>query len=154
VEYPSDIKRLATSSDECIRRVVIEQLWGSDRFNPIFAYLEEILTALGMQFYSPGGSVQRRVCILLAELFGVGVTPEYVKYAKNPAVRVGLDLLADEIVRRRGAGAEEFGLGCHDCPRSPSAYRLHKPAVCRGLWWAEIGRGLMFLLVGGWRRIY
>ncbi len=84
--------------DECIRRVVVEELC-ADEFGPIFAYLEKVLTGLGMEFYSPGGSVTRRVWILLAELFGVR---EPSKYLDQMAVRVGLEQLASEVVKRSG----------------------------------------------------
>jgi hypothetical protein len=88
-------------SDEFIRRVVVMQLLKEDRFIPIFVYLERVLAGLGMSFYSPGGSIQRRVCVLLSELFGVSEPDEYSsKYLNSVAVRVGLDLLATEVIQR------------------------------------------------------
>src|SRR5580704_2161570 len=65
--------------DECIRRVVVEQLLYEERFAPVFGYLEQELSGLGMQFYSPGGSIQRRVWTLLRELFGLEIKSEYIK---------------------------------------------------------------------------
>ena len=86
---------------EYIRRVVVEQLWSDQQFAPIFAYLEDVLTELGMQFYSPGGSVPRRVWLLLTELLGVEKrSKELSKYLDSVPVRVGLDLLASEVVKR------------------------------------------------------
>ncbi|MGH6673881.1 MAG: hypothetical protein ACRECV_18180 [Xanthobacteraceae bacterium] len=98
--------RMHKIDGECIRKVIVDQLWGNEQYNPIFTYLEEVLTALGMQFYSPGGSVPRRVWVLLAELFGLEKrSNELSKYLDNKAVRLGLDLLASEVVNRCGAGA-------------------------------------------------
>jgi hypothetical protein len=86
--------------DECICRVLVDELLHEERFAPLFIYLEDELSALGMQFYSPGGSIQRRVWVLLGELFGLRDKSEYIKHS---TVMVGLDLLANEIVAR-----------CHD----------------------------------------
>jgi hypothetical protein len=88
--------------DECVRRIVVEQLLHEERFASVFIYLDRELSALGMQFYSPGGSVQRRVWVLLGELFGLRDKSEYIKHS---TVRVGLDLLANEVATR-----------CHDAP--------------------------------------
>ena len=60
-------------------------------------YLENELSALGMEFHVPPYSVQRRLWVLLGELFGLRDKSEYIKHS---TVRVGLDLLANEIVRR------------------------------------------------------
>jgi len=54
-----------------------------------------------MQFFSPGGSIQRRVVCLLSEAFGVEDF-DYAEYLSNLEVRVGLDLLADEVAKRLG----------------------------------------------------
>lgn len=90
---------------ECIRSVIVDQLWGNEQFNPVFIYLEEVLAVLGMQFYSPGGSVPRRIWVLLTELFGLEKrSKELSKYLDSEAVRVGLDLLASEVVDRCGEG--------------------------------------------------
>jgi hypothetical protein len=89
---------------ECIRSVIVEQLWDNEQFNSVFIYLEEVLTELGMQFYSPGGSSKRRIWNLLTELFGLEERSQYFsKYLDSEAVRVGLDLLASEVVNRCGA---------------------------------------------------
>jgi hypothetical protein len=87
-------------NDECIRRILVEQLRHEEYFLPIFVYLERELSALGMEFYSPGGSVQRRVWVLLGELFGARDKSEYSAYIEHSTVRVGLDLLANEIAKR------------------------------------------------------
>jgi hypothetical protein len=90
---------------ECIRSVIVDQLWGNEQFNPVFIYLEQVLAGLGMQFYSPGGSVPRRLWVMLTELFGLEKrSKELSKYLDSAAVRVGLDLLASEVVNRCGAG--------------------------------------------------
>jgi hypothetical protein len=82
---------------ERIRQVVIEQLLHEEGFAQIFPYLERVLSDLGMEFYSPGGSVQRRVCVLVCELFGL---EPHSKWLDHSAVRIGLDLLASQVVAR------------------------------------------------------
>jgi hypothetical protein len=87
-------------SKEDIRRIVTEELLHESTFGGVFDHLQVMLTSLGMQFYSPGGSIQRRVCILLEEIFGLGTGygPEFIS---NHDVRICLDLLAAEIIKRR-----------------------------------------------------
>jgi hypothetical protein len=59
---------------------------------------------MGMKFFSPGGSIQRRVCGLLGFVFGLKKDdPYYTQFIQPTAVRVGLDLIADEIERRYAA---------------------------------------------------
>jgi hypothetical protein len=97
---PRDWAREANSiNGEYIRKVVNEELYEDSHFAPIFAYLYQVLTALGMEFYSPGGSLQRREWVLLAQLFGFR---EPSGYLKKVEVRVVLDLLANEVLKRRG----------------------------------------------------
>jgi hypothetical protein len=86
-------------TSECIRDIVVDQLLGEESFTPVFLFLEESLSALGMQFYSPGGSIQRRVCQLLGEVFGLYSGRES-KYLSDLSVRVGLDLFANEVTTR------------------------------------------------------
>lgn len=100
---PNGLRELPYSipsiSRQCIRDIVVGQLLDNETFIPIFYFLEDKLSEMGMTFFSPGGSIQRRVCGLLAEMFGLdGMdTSEFIR---NTAVRVGLDLLADEIANR------------------------------------------------------
>lgn len=95
-----ELPRPASEIDsECIRRVVVEELLYAHGFDYIFDFLEDALTALGVEFFSPGGSIQRRVSYLLLEVFGFGALPSS-QYLQDTAVRVGLDLLADEIEKR------------------------------------------------------
>ena len=90
--------------EEFIRVIVINEMLFEEKFIPVFWYLEEVLTDLGMKFSSPGGSVQRRICGFLGFLFGLQKSsPHYTKFLEFTAVRVGLDLIADEIVRRHAA---------------------------------------------------
>lgn len=84
--------------DDCIRRVVVEQLLTEKDFINLFRYLEDILSDLGIQFYSPGGSVQRCVIQLLGEAFGLNSADS--GYLRRHAVRVALDQIADEVERR------------------------------------------------------
>ena len=84
-------------SKECIRNIVVEELLDDDLFSQYFYYLQVVLSEMGVRFYSPGGSIQRRVIGLLAEYFD---PDRRYSYAKTIEVRVGLDPLADEVVKR------------------------------------------------------
>ena len=84
---------------ESIRTVIVDQLTSDPDFQPVFRFLYAKLSDLGMEFYSPGGSIQRKVICLLLELFGLSENG-YSEYLKNGDVRVGLDLISDEIINR------------------------------------------------------
>ena len=86
----------ATTED--IIQIVIE-LFRDTSFYDLFRYLEMELGSLGMHFFSPGGSIQRRVCGLLNEAFGIQDS-ECADYLESLRVRIGLDLLADEVSER------------------------------------------------------
>jgi hypothetical protein len=92
--------------DECIRRILVEQLRHEKYFLPIFVYLDRELSALGWDA-DAGGSVQRRVWVLLRELFGVNKAEYYSAYIKHSTMRIGLDLLANEIAKRCADAAHD-----------------------------------------------
>ena len=102
-ENPNGLRKLPRSDSgidhECIRHVVVEQLLHEGPFVNIFYFLESTLSALGMEFHSPGGSIQRRVCQLLGEVFGLGASG-WSEYLQHTAVRVGLDQITDEVAKR------------------------------------------------------
>jgi len=83
---------------DCIRQVVVDQLLAEEHFIKLFRFLEDTLSKLGMQFYSPGGSIQRRVVQLLGEAFGLSDANS--GYLTRNAVRVALDQIADEVEKR------------------------------------------------------
>lgn len=84
---------------EIIRKVIVDQLITDPDFQPVFGFLYAKLADLGMEFYSPGGSIQRKAIYLLLEIFGLSENG-YSEYLKNIDVRVGLDLISDEIINR------------------------------------------------------
>ena len=103
--HPDGMKKLPrTPSDidsEFIRRTLIEELLPDEKINFVFYYLEDVLTDMGMKFFSPGGSLQRKVCGLLEFVFGLAEARlPYTKFLESTRVRIGLDLVADEIERR------------------------------------------------------
>lgn len=102
-ENPNGLRKLPRPESEvdheCIRRVVVEQLVKEEPFVNVFRFLEDTLSTLGMEFYSPGGSIQRRVCQLLGEVFGLGISG-WSEYLQHTVVRVGLDQIADEVAKR------------------------------------------------------
>jgi hypothetical protein len=82
---------------EFILKVVVEELQREDPFIRYFYYLQEVLSGMGESFSSPGGSIQRRVITLLAEVFGLA---RGYSYPDSIEVRVALDPLADEVAKR------------------------------------------------------
>lgn len=102
---PNGMRQLPRASQlidsECIRRVIVDELHNDQTFAPVFAFLFEALSSLGMEFYSPGGSLQRRVWGLLEIVFGLAASNHYfARYLEDRSVRIGIDLLADEVERR------------------------------------------------------
>ena len=107
-EHPDGMKKLPYSSSgidsEFIRRTVIEELLPDEKFYFVFYFLEDVLLEMGMKFSSPGGSIQRSIWGMLEFVFGLEEDyPPYTKFLQSTAVRIGLDLLADEIERRYAA---------------------------------------------------
>jgi len=85
-------------TDEDIRHLVIDQLLKEDTYMDTFRFLEESLADAGMKFSSPGGSFQRRLCGVLGEVFGL--CPLHCQYFQSSAVRVGLDIVAQIVMKR------------------------------------------------------
>jgi hypothetical protein len=94
---------------ECIWRIVPQELAREPDFAPAFRYLFETLSSLGMEFYSPGGSLVRCVSGLVESAFGFE-SNGFAHYLEDRSVRIGVDLLADEVERR-----------CSATPSSPQA---------------------------------
>lgn len=114
---PSGLRELPYSAPnityDCIRSVVVDQLLGEEFFIPIFVFLEDSLTEMGMQFYSPGGSIQRRACQLVGEVFGLGYG-EKSEYLSDQSVRIALDFIVDEVAKRcQGAQVETNAVQPH-----------------------------------------
>ena len=82
---------------EFILKVVVEELLKDEAFIRYFYYLQDVLSGMGENFFSPGGSIQRRVITLLSEVFGLS---RWRSYSHSFDVRVGLDPLADEVAKR------------------------------------------------------
>jgi|GEM_PF-588818 len=80
---------------------VVSQLFDEDSLAPILRFLEESLIATGVQFFSPGGTFERYLLGLMQEVFGLH---EYHNYyepeLKNTAVRIGVDIIANEVIQR------------------------------------------------------
>jgi len=102
-DNPSGLRELPYCAQgvtrDCIRDVVVIQLLHEESFALVFLFLEESVSSMGMQFFSPGGRIQRRVWWLLGEVFGLE-GGEGAKYLRDISVRVGLDLIADEVAKR------------------------------------------------------
>ena len=88
---------------ECIRHVVVDQLLEEDSFAALFSFLLTTLSSMGVEFFSPGGSIQRRVCALLGAVFGLEGSEES-ECLRNTAVRIALDPIADEVTKRKQEG--------------------------------------------------
>ena len=88
---------------EYILKVVVEELLPNEAFVPHFRYLKEELTARGYEFYSPGGTIQRRVMGLLDFLLNKKTENDrYTDLVKDVEIRVALDPLAEEVIKRYG----------------------------------------------------
>jgi hypothetical protein len=98
---------------EFVLQELRDKIWHDKEFENLISYLESSLIKHGMSFYSPGGSSLRRIVGLLNDYFGL--TNDIYKKATNSSVkisnvksqfiqhidvRIGLDLLADEIEKR------------------------------------------------------
>lgn len=79
----------------------INTLLSDSSLGAVFVFLERSLSAVGMEFFSPGGSFERRLYVLLGAMFGADsdVPSYFSNYIRDTAVRVALDTLADEVVR-------------------------------------------------------
>lgn len=86
-------------SVERIRQIIVGQLLYEPPYPDYFRFVSESLSSLGVEFYAPGGSVQRRVWQLLIELFGIE-DGEWSEFLYSVRVRAGLDELADEVAAR------------------------------------------------------
>lgn len=74
---------------EAIREVVVEDAVFANGTRDVLPLLEERLSALGVQFFSPGGSIERKLTVLLWTLFaGVTPTSEHALWQKDPLVRL------------------------------------------------------------------
>lgn len=85
-----------------IARIVLDQLPNEKEFLDVLDLLEQALSRLGMKFYSPGGSIQRRALQLLGEVFGL--TP-VSGYLRSNEVRICLDQIADAVEAKFIQGA-------------------------------------------------
>lgn len=93
-------RRESSVDEDGIRKVVVDQLLNEGEFQILFTYLETTLSDLGMEFHSPGGSIQRRVNQLLYKVFGFEEDAELSDYLEHVSVRVALDPIADEVLKR------------------------------------------------------
>ncbi|MGB4224479.1 MAG: hypothetical protein WBJ54_11755 [Syntrophorhabdus sp.] len=88
---------------------VVSQLFDEDPLAPILRFLEESLIATGIQFSSPGDTFERYLLGLMKEVFGLHEYHYCEPELKNTAVRIGVDIIANEVIRR-----------CLGLQRSPS----------------------------------
>lgn len=80
-----------------IRDTVIGNL---DEFDWVMTLLEKRLSELDMVFYSPGGSIQRRVCQFLDIVFNNNENNRLRTYLNDSTVRVFVDTVADTVADR------------------------------------------------------
>lgn len=85
--------------DDCVRRIVVDQLREEEHFKRIILHLGRELSCLGWDA-SYNGSPVRQALALLGELFGTRPSdPALRVYIEHSTVRAGLDLLANEIAK-------------------------------------------------------
>ena len=82
-------------SEEFILKVLRDEIWPDSKFEDIVPFVESALQDNGMEFYSPGGSSLRQIITLMIAYFGLNT---YGLATLEPLeVRIGMDLLADEV---------------------------------------------------------
>lgn len=69
-------------------------------FDIIYYHLENELSRRGVEFFSPGGSIQRRVAQIAKVMIGMNVNAEYNQLLGEIEIRVPMDLIMDEVTRR------------------------------------------------------
>lgn len=100
--FPYD--RLGIDRDR-MNAIVLRQISQDPRFMFLMSYLEDVLSRLGMEFSAPGGTIERRICTLLEELYGFERSG-LESYLNNTSVRIALDQIAAEIERRSKSTSE------------------------------------------------
>jgi hypothetical protein len=78
-------------------------------FDIIYYHLENELSRRGVEFFSPGGSIQRRVSQIAKVMIGMNVNAEYSQLLGDIEIRVPMDLIVDEVTRR--AESSDSGVG-------------------------------------------
>lgn len=100
---PNTLSRLPRAVTGITENFILEELrdriWPDERYSQLIPYLESALERNGMEFYSPGGSSLRRITSLLGDYFGLCTSP-MAKILDNLDVRIGMDLLADDVESR------------------------------------------------------
>jgi hypothetical protein len=89
--YPANVK-----IDEKLLFDIVQQLLNEYDYAKIHDYLYDVLTELGVEFFSPGGSPQRRIAMLTFELLS-GCQDDLLG---NLRVRIGIDQIAAEVENR------------------------------------------------------
>lgn len=90
-------------SEESIRSVLLNEMQNEEFYLGIFHFIANTLTSQGVVFSSPGGSPQRHIWILVSKAFGF-FPPSHDVRLNNLDIRIGVDLLADEVVKRCQGG--------------------------------------------------
>ena len=85
-------------SDEFVREIILKKLINEQAFVLYMSFLESALSDLGYQFFSPGGSVERRTIQLVSQALNNQRIHEE-SYFDEISVRVPLDLIIDEVIR-------------------------------------------------------
>ncbi len=99
--HPDGFRKLPYFESEIgydfIRDTVIGNL---DEFDWVMTLLKKRLLELNMEFYSPGGSIQRRVCQFLDIVFNNSENDRLRTYLNDFTVRVFVDAVADAVAER------------------------------------------------------
>lgn len=100
--HPSGFERLPMPASGVSNSDIWEVLQGgafSKTSVIALSVLEDELTKIGEQFFSPGGTPARRACTLLEQYFGLERTADS-NILEIQRVRIALDLLADAVIRK------------------------------------------------------
>lgn len=86
---------------EAIREIVIEDSSFESATQQTLPLLEGRLSKLGLHFSSPGGSIERKLTVLLWTLYsGVVETQEHALWQKDPIVRLAVQYISSLLEER------------------------------------------------------
>ena len=96
---------------EQVRDIVIDELMSDWHYSWVFLQLQRRLQGRGIEFFSPGGSIQRHVWVLVECILGLrrDFPEDYWLYQRYADIRVLVDPIVDEVIRRAGDRAQPAG---------------------------------------------
>lgn len=85
-------------NDEFIRETILEKVLKDEEGVRLLRLLEDRLSDLGFDFFSPGGTIQRRATWLLKIMYGLTQEGENEEALKDPEARVLLESIIENFL--------------------------------------------------------